>query len=556
MSLSYKGRLTLTLAALVSLLSALPSIGQTFQWAQPRALTYSSNPDLLRTAASLHTAGGWWVGTEEKREVYSSEALGPIRITRLRSATGAPLVSRLIEGNASALHLQALPDHGFLLVGEYKDSLVFDAQHKLRNPHANSGLEFFMANLDSVGAVRWVHSLRPGPGRSFVQVSDANAVVLDPRGTSAWLAYDTYGECYATRFDLATGDSLTSITQNNVSRITSLALAPDGTVYVAGSCAEPSANYNGTVAALPPGITYNMYVACYNATGALQWVRHIEDITCAKTWVSTADNAGVYFAGPLFGPFQFGPFQATATSFNQGTFFLTRLDRATGTFQWLRESPTTTFTGATELSRFDPLATDAAGNAWLLTNTRGTTTWPGFGSITAPAGGAAALLAYDVQGALGAVRVATGASSSAHTVSFDPVTGQGILTGIGRVGGVQLSPLPALPTVGATEMLTFAAGFSPTLTPLGLSAASPDATIALTPNPVAAGQVVQLQNEAATEVEVFDATGRLLEHHFASHQSTGSNVLLVKAPERAGLYLVRSRDAQHRLLGSTRLVVQ
>jgi hypothetical protein len=538
-------------ALLLFLMPALPGFAQTFQWAQPRPFVYSSNPDLVRTAASLHTAGGWWVGTEQKRDIYGGEALGPIRLTRLR-ADGTPQVQRIVEGNASALHLQALPDKGMLLVGEYKDSIVFDAQHKLHNPHFNSGLEYFLASLDSLGALRWVHSLRPGPGNRFVDVSDANAVVLDPHGTSAWLAYDTFGESYATRFDLTTGDSLTSIIQRDVERISSLALAPDGTVYVSGGCAETTGNYNGTAVPLPTGITYNTYVACYNANGAFQWVRHIEDITCPATWVGTADNDGVYFTGPLFGPFRFGQWQATATTFNQGAYFLTRLDRATGTFQWLRESPSVVFTGATELARFTPLATDAAGNAWLLTNTRGTTVWPGFGTITAPAGGAAALLAYDQQGNLRGVNVTANESSIAHTVAIDAVTGQGIVTGVSREGGIQLAPLPALPTVGATEILTFAAGFTPTLTPLGVPAPAAATAIGLAPNPVAAGQQIQLQAEGNGGVEIFDATGRCI----ARHYSATSNVLLMKAPEQAGLYLVRGRNAKGQLTGSTRLVVQ
>ena len=53
------------------------------------------------------------------------------------------------------------------------------------------------------------------------------------------------------RVDLATGDSLTALVQHNTNSLSSVAVAPEGTVYVAGSCANTNGIYNGTPVPLP-----------------------------------------------------------------------------------------------------------------------------------------------------------------------------------------------------------------------------------------------------------------------------------------------------------------
>ncbi len=534
---------------------ASPLAAQTFDWVQPRTISYAHNPDMVRTAAApLPEGGSWWVALENRLQFYSSEALGTLHLTRLR-ANGAVAFDRIIAGNASILQAQAAPGGGVVLLGEYLDSLVLAPQQRYLNPHPTTGLEYFLACLDSVGNVRWTRPLRSlnPPSAGFVQ--GANALTLDPRGGSVWAGYDTFGDSYATRFDLATGDSLSSIVQQRVARITSVTVAPDGTTYVAGSCADDGSRYNGTAVPLPSSLAplaYNTYVACYSATGAYQWVQHVEDITCPATWVSTSDNGGVYFVGPLHGPWQFGPFQAGASSsIASPAYFITRLARQTGQFQWLQESPSTSFTGSTQPAFHQPLAADAAGNAWLLTNTTGTTRWPGFGAQTSPLGGAAALLAYSATGTLLTVELGMGRLSAAHTLALDAGSGRGVIAGVAHEGGLQLGTLPQLPLVGVNQIQLFTAGFRPTLVPLSTPAAASPAEAALYPNPVAAGSRLHLTAPARlTEALVSDALGRPVGRYALAHTSAE-----IPAPAVPGVYTLQVRDAAHHLT-TRRLVVQ
>ena len=541
-------RRVLAFGALVAGLLPLAATAQTFEWAQPRAINYISNPEMVRTAASVAPGGqhSWWAGLKQKRQFYNV-AMGSLQLTRLRP-DGTVALQQLVGGRASILQMQALADGGVVLLGEFIDSLVYDAQHTYANPNITR----FVTQLDSAGAVRWHRVLRPGSIPSFSQVQSADALTLDSRG-NLWVGYTAFSSSYAMRLNPATGDSLSTIVQLQVSALTSIAVAPDGTVYTAGGCAESNSTYNGTPAGLPTGITYNTYVACYAPNGAFQWVRHIEDITCPPTWVATADNSGVYFAGPLFGRWHFGPFQALtpgSTSTSTDSYFLTRLDRATGTFQWLREAPLAAFSGHTKPAAHQPLAVDGAGNAWLLTQTVGTTPWPGFTTSSAPVGGAAALLAYDVAGTLRAVQVGAGQSSSAHTLALDATTNHGIVAGLARAGGMLLAPLPALPGVTNPEMQLFAASFRATLAPLGTPAALHAAALALYPNPVAPGQAVQVRG-ASGEATLYNVLGQLVARHPLPKNATTE----IAAPAAPGFYLVRTHDAAGRAT-TQRLVVE
>lgn len=515
--------------------AALPASAQSFEWAAPRAIAYASTPQMLHSAASVAPGGRcrWWASPEAHRLFYQN-SMGPLRLIRQR-ADGTMAHQQLIEGSACVHQVQATPDGGVLLLGEFKDSLVIDAQHRYVNPFVNTGLTYFLTSLDSAGAVRWHRTLRPAAGPGLTLVQAANAVLLDPRGGSAWVGYDTFGDSYAMRVALTTGDSLSTIVQHGVSRITGLAVAPDGTVYTAGGCAEQSGVYNGTPMGLPPGLTYNTYVACYAPTGALRWVRHIEDVTCPAPSVATADTTGVYFAGPLHGAWRFGAWQAAlpggGASAND-SYFLTRLDRRTGTFQWLREAPAAGFSGNTQPAAFQSLALDGAGNVWLLTTTTRTTAWPGFGPITSPVGGGAAVLAYDPAGTLRAVQVAGGESSVAHTLAIDPLTAQGIVAGLSPNGGVQFTPLAALPMVAQTETQLFTAGFRAVLAPLGTRPPATAAALNVYPNPAARGEALRLVGATGT-IEVLDATGRRVELVPAA---------ALTAPRAAGLYLLRAHD--------------
>ena len=175
---------------------------------------------------------------------------------------------------------------------------------------------------------------------------------------------------------------------------------------VAGSCSENTATFGG----VPFGddSTYNTYLAKYDATGAAQWVKFVEDITCPFPQVRVGAPDEIYFSGELFGNFAFGSFTAEGPNFGDD-FFLARLD-ASGTFQWIREVPGQGHVSPGQRTFLDA---DAAGNVYFTGRMRNTITWspgqvtegqPQTGVHGRVVGGVLALDRWVIAGDLHAVR--------------------------------------------------------------------------------------------------------------------------------------------------------
>lgn len=495
---------------------------QVFPWAQGQSFAYQFNPDMVRTNSAPCPDGCvWWSAPVQHRYNYGQDELASVRLTRLTPA-GTVTAQRLVEGNLVIDHLLATPDGGVCLTGGFRDSLSFGGGHRLTPTGSN--LTHFLARLDSAGQVAWVRPLRV-PNVTGVQAADA--IALDPRTGDVWVATDIYSDSYVTRYNAA-GDSLTSYVQQDVNRVTSVAVAPDGTLYTAGSCAGAGATYNGLAA--PVHLTYSDYVACYDPRGRCQWVRYIESITCDKAFVSTADSGGVYLAGSLFGVRQIGTFTVGRAGGLFGDYYLTRLDRATGTFQWAQSLPS----GNGTLAPLGALTTDLLGRAWLLATVLGpTVTWPNGLSVTPPAGGGMLLSCYDSTGTMLFVLGNGGMHARALSINLTPTSLFGTVSGVAPRGNVQLG-MAGLPAIGQDSVLPFVADFF-LLFPLSSAAAAPAAAPQLAPNPVGAGGRVVLvaAPRDSQPVRWYDCTGRLV----ATAAPTADGYL--QAPARPGLYVAR-----------------
>ena len=531
------------LTAILLPLLTLPAGAQVFSWAQGQPFSFQRNPALVKTVAapSLDYQGVWWSAPEQHRYHYGQDELSSVRVQRV-DAAGTVRAQRLVEGNLVLHHAVLAPDGGVYLVGGFRDSLVFDAQHRLAPAGVN--LTYFLARLDSAAQVDWVRPLRTP---SVIRAQDVGGLAVDPLTHDVWVAYDIYSDSYLTRFT-ATGDSVTSFLQHDVNRITSVAVAPDGTVYTAGSCAGPAATYNGLSA--PTSLSYSDYVACYEPSGHCRWVRYVESITCGSTYVSTADTSGVYMAGNLYGVVQFGSFTAGQQGALFGNYYVTRLTRTRGDFQWVQSAPVAQ--GTVELAPSGALATDQAGRAWLLITHNARYSWPGGYALTPPTGGALGLICYDQQGQLAAAIGNTGQNAQARSLMISPFSHHGTLTGLAPRGGAQLGPV-SLPATGQGDLLPFVASFD-IIYLLGQPENPALPGFSLSPNPALPGSTIALtglleSGAPPREVIVFDAMGRLV-----SRQLPSASTPALVAPSQPGLYAVRVRHASGRTL-TTRLIV-
>src|SRR5690606_6362944 len=106
----------------------------------------------------------------------------------------------------------------------------------------NSGItiRYVLLKLDSNGDLLWSYS--PSVIEDWF-LQDCYAITVAPNN-DVYVGYGTYSDTFITKLD-SNGTEINTITQTGVKLITSIDLDTEGNLYVAGSCAEPNANYNG-----------------------------------------------------------------------------------------------------------------------------------------------------------------------------------------------------------------------------------------------------------------------------------------------------------------------
>jgi len=168
------------------------------------------------------------------------------------------------------------------------------------------------------------------------------------------------------------GNLLQSIEQTNVNLINKIDFDPDGNMIVAGAFANTQSYFGGEM--FEVGTQDNMYVAKYNQLGEIQWVTFVEDVLYNFQNQVKCDHTGnIYFAGSLFAPSYFGPFQANGPNW-VFDFFLTKLNQD-GEFQWLVEVPDGEITGDASVGKLDFIEVDQDNNVYLSGFVRGTIDW-------------------------------------------------------------------------------------------------------------------------------------------------------------------------------------
>ena len=186
-----------------------------------------------------------------------------------------------------------------------------------------------------------------------------------------YIGYDNFNNSYITKFD-ALGTNLSTIVQNHVNVISSIAVDDLGNIYSAGGCAASNATFAGVSA--NPNMTYSTYATKYNSSGVHQWTRFVQDITCSNPIIIAKNQDNVYFSSKLFGFYTFGSLTASGiSSSSQGDFFISKLN-SNGIFQWVQEVPGTgssnVFPGKNKF-----LNVDVEGNVVFVGKTKGTINW-------------------------------------------------------------------------------------------------------------------------------------------------------------------------------------
>lgn len=372
-----------TLLALLLLSFSLSA--QQFQWLQTPTIDFGMNAGNIGYPVKADGLGNIFMsGFKDAEMPYGANILGNIFVNKY-DANGALVFSKTINGNVAVFQMETDSQGNVLLVLGWRDGIVLDNEALLT---AAQGLQPLLVKLDASGNVLWHHE----PVIDDWTVQQFYAVTLDA-SDNIYVGYGDYNDTYIDKLSPA-GVKLSSITQENVSLLASLAVDTAGNLYAAGSCAEINPSFGGTAAST--NLAYNVYLAKYNPSGQNEWVKFVEDITCSSPLVKVRNPDEVYFSSELNGNFSLGSIQTEGPGFSQD-FFLARLD-ASGAFLWVREAPGS---GNAAGGGRNALTLDADGNAFLVGSSRGNVQWsPSIATAAAGFTSDVLILKYDPNGTI------------------------------------------------------------------------------------------------------------------------------------------------------------
>jgi len=365
------------------------SQAQSFEWFKTPPIEFDGNGSLISYPNTIDPFDHIYVaGYQDNRFLYG-DIFGHLFLNKY-TATGDLLFSKTIEGHVQVYNIKSDALGNILMLAGYVENIKI-GDWELTT--VDQGIQPLLLQFDSEGNLMWhlpLNTIDP-------YIQHAEAMVIDPISNHYYIAFDNFDDVYIQKIDVH-GTIINTITQTDTNRITSISLDNEQNIYAAGSCASADATYAGVT--VPADFNYNTYVVKYNAMGAFQWVKYVEDITCSAPMVVARTPNEVYFCSYLFGAYTFGDFTADGPESNAfGDFFLTKLD-ANGLFQWVREVPGDGF-GEFNLGNRNALALDNMGKIYVGGSTSRTVNW-GNGIISSIPGNSAdaAILQYDADGTL------------------------------------------------------------------------------------------------------------------------------------------------------------
>lgn len=514
---------TWSLFALMLTCTAVDAQPPSFVWAQQRDLSVpigaiDPQPPCIVTADAQGAA--LLVGLGAWHRNYSADAYGDLAWTRY-APDGSVLDQWSDTGNAVCRNVRYAPDGTVLVMGDFLDSLRFDADHTLHN--TTNGPHIFLAHLTTDGTVLWMKDLS-----ELYDVERPSGVVVTAT-SEVYIGAHVNGDGRVMRFD-ANGDLLTQLVQDV--EIRSIDVDADGSVFVTGGCVPMTGgHFNGTLfVPTVAGNGYNRYLARYTPQGEAAFVDFVGDVTCRYTEVVCDGSGGAYWAGDLLDQAQFGntTLQGPSTG-STPAFHLVRVD-ASGGYLWALEGPTGTPDGA-GMGRRQFLDLDAGGNPIVGGLLHGTMDWGGGITISSTGYYGAYAASYAPDGNLRWVKDGEAIAGVVGQSTCASDDGSVYLAGLAR--GTCMFGSDTL--YGAQQWHPFIARLAEDLS---TAAPEPSAVPALLPYPQpAADRLFICDLSADSVVHVLDMQGRVLVS--SSRYATSGIDISALVP---GAYILRALD--------------
>lgn len=243
------------------------------------------------------------------------------------------------------------PTGDISLCGYYSGSSAFGGRDLNSGGDASQA---FLMRLNSAGAVKWIREIQgtgvqrafgtavDGAGNSYVigestgsaviQGGANDAIPLAQGGTFMFVAkYSTNGDLLWARTGVCVDEKSTGAVSGSAVTVDTL-----GNVYAAGGFID-SASFGGTQVSGSENPDVNVFIAKYDATGEVEWVRTVTDSNrCRIHGVAAAGAESVAIAGEFSGTASFDT-KHTITSSGDSDVFIARYS-ADGTVQWSRKA--------------------------------------------------------------------------------------------------------------------------------------------------------------------------------------------------------------------------
>ncbi|WP_162927005.1 hypothetical protein [Flavobacterium psychrotrophum] len=397
------------------LLILLPVTGfaQHFEWLKTPESLMPYNPDLVGYTTTTDGDGNiFYTGFKDTPYIYNS-IMGSLYFNKY-STNGTLLFSKTIGGQAQSYNMLTDSQGNTYMALGYVGSITIE---NITISTINQGEVYLLAKFGPMGNLIWHKELVPTDmgDNWYNEIAEFKALALDTRD-NLYIGYADFFKSYVEKIVPQDGTVAHTLTQDNVRRISSVAVDSDDNVYTAGSCIETDANFNGTN--VTTTLNYNVYVAKYSGAGENRWVKIVEDITCSEPRVAVKSPDSVYFSSNLSGAFAFDNLVAEE-GVGSEQFFLTKLN-AQGQYQWLRQTPPNS---RFALGNRNNLSLDNAGNVYLGGNTSGTIHW-GNGITTSILSYSlrGIVVKYDSQGMIQMAKIVGGNNNEVSITRFDDIT--------------------------------------------------------------------------------------------------------------------------------------
>jgi len=304
-----------------------------------------------------------WGEMQKNRVSYGLDMVGDHKFIEYDSA-GNYINSTSITGKLELIDAHADSAGNWYILAQYSDTVNFPGGIQYtRNPYVYpTGPGFFMFRLNS-GSLSLAWTKHIGISSDFV------ASVFTITNNSMYLVIDSFNVFNFCSVDLTTGNSTILWQQGGISNIQSIAADELGNIYVAGSCAQNTINFNGHTETVPSSF-YNNYIMRYKASGTFDWAQWMKDISsCNVRTVSLVSNNFIYYSGALKDSMMLGGFSLHKPTTNN-CFMAARLD-SFGNVYWVRkQGDTITTTGVTIETVYHAAITDDS-SLYLFAGVRG-----------------------------------------------------------------------------------------------------------------------------------------------------------------------------------------